>query len=200
MDLSPSPNPTVLREPRRIAGLSLTGAVSLISVVCVLVLVSLPRLRTFILIENAEDAKTTVRYLASESALIEGQADPRVGTLLEQSRKLRHALSDAEVLEDGRLLRRHGYLFAFVPVGEIDRSGEVEDDPNRVQPLEAIATLPETGHFLLAWPWRAEESPLVLGTLEGELYSPLRSDPAWSGPELDPLTLPPLERWRPVDL
>jgi len=193
MDL-PSPPVGV---PPRIAGLSLTGAISLIAVVCLLVLVSLPRLRTFILIENAADAQTTVRYLISEWERIEGDPDPRVGTLLAESVKLGHALSDAELLEDGRLLRRHGYLFAFVPRSEIERSYERGDDSTRVQVLEAIAPRPQD-YFLLGWPWRAETTPLVLGTPDGALYSPLRKDSSWSGPNLDPLRLPPFERWQLV--
>jgi len=193
MDL-PSPPAGV---PPRIAGLSLAGAVSLVAVVCLLVLVSLPRLRTFILIENAADAQTTVRYLISEWERIEDDPDPRVGTLLAESGRLGHALSDAELLEDGRLLRRHGYLFAFVPRSEIERSSELLDDPARIGVVEAIAPRPE-GHFLLGWPWRAETTPLVLGTREGVLYSPVRKDPSWSGPDLDPLLLPPFERWQPL--
>ncbi len=177
----------------------MSGAISLISVICVLVLVSLPRLRAFILLENAADARSTVRYLASEFALLgQEHPDPQVGDLLAKSRKLRHALSDTEVLAEGRLIRRHGYLFAFVPRSAIERNTPGNADENSVSMIEANVQRPDQDHIILAWPWSPENSQLVLGTIDGKLYAPLRKNSAWSGPDLDPLVLPPLERWKRV--
>ena len=186
--------------PPRRRGISLAGALSLVSIVFVLVLVSLPRLRAFVLVENAADARATVHYLIDEFALeADDDPDPRVGELLERSHRLRHALSDAEVLADGRLLRRHGYLFAFVPHDVLDRPAVADVGEYDVRPMEANAPRPRASYVVLAWPWRAEGTPLVVGTPEGALYSPRRHDLDWSGPDLDPAVLPRWEEWSRVD-
>ncbi|MAB79220.1 MAG: hypothetical protein CMJ89_07690 [Planctomycetes bacterium] len=192
-----STNPTPLPPRRALGGLSVLGAVSLISVVSVLVLVSLSRLRGFALHENALDARATVRYLADEFALLgEEHRYPQVGRLLENSRELQHALSDTEVLEGGRLLRRHGYLFALVPRRKIERSGDSVSDANSVRILEANAPRPSNAFVVLGWPWRPEPTPLVLCKVAGEIYSLKNAQAEWAGPHLDPQSLPPLELWR----
>ena len=177
------------------AGLSLTAAVSLVSVVFVLVLVSLPRLRAFVLVENAQDARITVRLLAEEYAALETmEAEPRIATLFEKSSNLRHILSDAESLEGGRLLRRHGYLFAFVPRVLIERDEESEER-EAVRLLEANVQRAEEPHWILGWPWGEETTALYLANPGGGLYSLQHTHSSWSGPGLDPLALPPLRIW-----
>lgn len=192
-----SSKPAPFPPRRTLGGLSVLGAVSLISVVSVLVLVSLSRLRGFTLHENALDARTTVRYLADEFALLEQQhPDPQVGRLLENSRELRHALSDTEILEGGRLLRRHGYLFALVPRRAIERSGDPVFSGNPIRIFEANAPRRSDAFVVLGWPWRPEPTPIVLCKVAGELYSLKNAQAEWAGPHLDPLSLPPLELWR----
>ena len=96
---------------RHEAALSLSGALSLLAVVAVLVVVSLPRLRGLALQENEVDARGTALMLARALRGIEPRPDrkPALRELLRRP-ELR-GLADVEVLAEGTLLRRHGYLF-----------------------------------------------------------------------------------------
>src|SRR5262245_51531649 len=103
------------RSPRtrgRVAlSLSLSGALSLLAVVAVLIVVSVPRLRGLALQENEGDARGTAQALARALAALEARPSrpPRLADLLETG-ELR-GLGDVELLAGGRVLRRHGYLF-----------------------------------------------------------------------------------------
>jgi hypothetical protein len=79
-------------------------------VVLVVVLVSLPRLRGFALRENEQDAARLIARLGEQA-----QRRPLddLAALLASRGALRRDLEDAELVADGRLLRRHGYLFAL---------------------------------------------------------------------------------------
>ena len=67
-----------------------------------------------VLADIEADALATVRLLARE---LEEVADPsRLPTVheLSASERIAHVLRDGEYLDEGTLLRRHGYLFAVV--------------------------------------------------------------------------------------
>jgi len=184
-------------RPRR--GLSLTGAISLVSVVCVLVLVSLPRLRDFAVLENTRDARTTVAFLTKELAKYpEASADLRFGDLFE-ARDLRHTLSDLELLAAGRLLRRHGYLFTLVPWNAREAvAPDEEADDEAVRPIEAGAELPPPPLAVLAWPWEHTRTgtQLILGTSRGEVWVHDNQTLRWSGPRLEVKALDDMTGWR----
>jgi len=91
-------------------------AATLAAVAGVVLLVSLPRLRDFALRENESDARQLVRrlvQLVEDPAAADGT--PTAGELLRARPRLARELNDLEVLEGGRTLRRHGYLFEVVP-------------------------------------------------------------------------------------
>ena len=90
-------------------GLSPAGALSLLAIVGVLVLVSLPRLHDFALQENEADAAALTRVLGTRL----GQATEPGSSLadLVESAGLEALRDDIEWVDDGRFLRRHGYLF-----------------------------------------------------------------------------------------
>jgi cytochrome c-type biogenesis protein CcmH/NrfG len=91
-------------------------AATLTAVVAVVLLVSLPRLRDFALRENESDARQLVQRLAELVAdPAPASATPTAGELLQARPQLRRELNDLELLEGGRTLRRHGYLFQVVP-------------------------------------------------------------------------------------
>ncbi len=89
----------------------------LIGVVAVVVIVSLPRLTAFARRENEADAQRLVRRMAQlfeDDALL---ASPPRDTreLFERLPKAaRRQFEDQTVIDDGRLLLRHGYYFEFV--------------------------------------------------------------------------------------
>lgn len=92
-------------------GLSTASALTLLALGVVVLLVSLPRLREFALVENEADAAALTGAVAA--ALAEDPpADVELpfGVLLERPLFARRA-QDAELLDGGRLLRRHGYAF-----------------------------------------------------------------------------------------
>jgi hypothetical protein len=144
------------------AGLSWTGALSVVAVVAVLVLVSLPRLHAFAVEENQTDASALTRHLVSA---LEQAADPHT-PLVELVAGLGMAANtdDLEWLEGGRILRRHGYLF------ELDR--------------------PRAGGAptLRAWPWAYGETGRVafLGRAGEPVRRHANAGGGWSGPTAPP--------------
>ncbi len=172
--------PAVNRRSRLPGGLSLSGALSLVAVSSVLLFVSVPRLHGIALQENAVDAKATALQLARALAASEavGPGSPKLADLC-ASQALRRALSDAELLSDGRQLRRHGYLFELVTLPPpVVMAGWPT-------PWPEPAVFPQAGGRLgvLAWPWRrgrtGEEA--LLATETGLLYGHPNQPPAWDG-------------------
>lgn len=177
-------------------GLSLPGTVSLLAVVSVLVFVSLPRLRSFAQHENEVDARATVRLLAEQLEVWwqeHGGADgpwgaggfvgpgasallPTVADLM-RSPEVEHALSDSDFARDGRVLRRHGYVFTVVllderPVDAEPASGVVRAAGGPAIPLG-----------VQAWPWRFGHSgrASLLGTADGLVFRHPNTGARWNG-------------------
>jgi len=171
--MSPAPacSPPVRLRP----GLSPSGSFCLLAVIAVLVVVSLPRLRGIALQENEVDARATAALLAHEVARLSAEDGPPPIAELVRSSGLSLTLSDVELLEDGALLRRHGYLFQLVRL-----------------PLSlsfACATLtPDTdprpsGLAVRAWPWKhgATGSAAFLVTEAGAVYTHPNQPVRWEG-------------------
>lgn len=138
-------------------------AMTLFAVVAVVVLVSLPRLRDFALHENETDAVSLTRTL---SRAIEGQGPERpatIGQLLTSDEDLQRRLLDADLLEEGRLLRRHGYLFD-------------------------LCELEAGGVAVRAWPWNYGQTGLGAFVVlpDGRGLGHANEDRAWSGPDSPP--------------
>jgi len=85
---------------------ALLGAVGI-----VVVLVSLPRLRSFALHDNAQDARSMMDVLGDAVFAAQAGGPLELGAFFDSRPDLDHRLRDAEPLQEGRLLRRHGYLF-----------------------------------------------------------------------------------------
>jgi hypothetical protein len=146
-------------------GLSLGAAVSMVAVIAVLILVSLPRLQAFALEENEADAAALTRVLGRALA-DERPAPPSLAGLVEEA-GLDPAHDDLEWLEGGRLLRRHGYLF------------ELPAHP--------------AGTALRAWPWTYGDTgraAFVFRRAQGVLRHGNPSG-AWTGPGRPPAGLEP---------
>ena len=169
-----------LRPDQRRAGLSGSGTVSIAAIVCVLVLVSLPRLRKMALHENELDARATALALARELPRHEADARavPAIGTLV-RADELARQLADFELLDGGRRLRRHGYVFevvtlppqlpvlaAFFPV-RLAAPGPIEG--------------PQIG--IRAWPWKHGQTGSAALIATGEtLYEHPNVPVRWEGP------------------
>jgi hypothetical protein len=128
-------------------------ALTLAAVALVVLLVSLPRLRDLALRENEADAAWLARRLAELST---EDAPATLGELFVEEGSLRRLAEDAELLEEGRLLRRHGYLFELLP-----------------PPRRAVR----------AWPWEAGRTgrvALVWTPALGLVGHP-NADGRWSG-------------------
>lgn len=110
---------------------------TLAAVAVVVLLVSLPRLQDLAVRENESDARwLTGRLGELGERTVTTPADIR--SMLEAQPALTRLLDDAEYLEGGRLLRRHGYLFELV--AEADNEGGCGV------------------HAVRAWPWRFERT------------------------------------------
>ena len=183
------------------AGMSLVGAVSLASVVLVLIFVSLPRLRCFAQNENEADARATARLLARElGAAIQaagelGEVPPGTPPIARLTAKdsVARALSDSDLLEEGALIRRHGYLFRVVRVAAPTAA------PPR--PGEVLAATSEPGLAILAWPWEWGRTghDALLATPDDRLYAHENAGAVWTGCGASAgRVVRSWEGWRPV--
>ncbi|MCC6408463.1 MAG: hypothetical protein IT453_14970 [Planctomycetes bacterium] len=87
---------------------------TLVAISAVVVMISLPRLREFALRENENDARVLLGRLASTLEVHAAERPAHVADLVAAGDGLAQWMTDAEYLEDGKLLRRHGYLFDVV--------------------------------------------------------------------------------------
>lgn len=144
----------------RRGAMRLSSAATLVAVGVVVLVVSLPRLRDFALRENEEDARLVVERLAAlvENEVQAGERAANVEALVLKSPGYPRQFEDAEFLDGGTLMRRHGYLF------EIGRPGD---------------TLP-----VRAWPWQHRRTGFsaYAWTREQRLVGNANSDGSFSGP------------------
>lgn len=157
----------------------LVDALTLGAVAMVVLLVSLPRLQDLAVRENEGDAAWLVARLGRLCA--EGFGAP-VQAAIAGERTLRRQLDDAELLAEGRVLRRHGYLFEILSPPEGEGPGGVP------RPLAR------------AWPWdwgRTGRVVFVWCPERGLLGHP-NPDGQWTGLEDPPPAPPQGEGWRGV--
>lgn len=138
---------------------------TLCAVAVVVLLVSLPRLQDLAVRENEGDARWLTERLGEIGGRLEG-APQDIRGLLEAQPTLTRLLDDAEYLEDGRLLRRHGYLF------------EVAGGAGTGCGLSAVR----------AWPWRYERTgrQAYLWRCGEPLRANANAHGRWSGPQRPP--------------
>jgi hypothetical protein len=146
-------------------GLSFGAGASVVAVIALLVLVSLPRLQAFALEENETDAAALTRVLGRALAE-ERAAPPSLAGLVEEA-GLDPGHDDLEWLEGGRLLRRHGYLF------------ELSAHP--------------AGAALAAWPWTYGDTGRAAFVFRCDQGMLRHGNPsgAWTGPGRSPAGLGP---------
>ena len=163
---------TATPRPSR-AGLILADWLTLSAIVVVVLVVSLPRLHCLALHQNERDAMQALRLFGGNLHAME--RDLTLPTLLEENGELEHRLDDIETLEDGRLLRRHGYLF------------DLTRDENGAPQIRA-------------WPWSSGETGLgaFIYTADGLQGHP-NGEGHWSGPEAAPVWTPSDSNWRRVE-
>ncbi len=158
----------------RRARLRTTDTVTLVAVATVVLLVSLPRLRDFALRENGNDARQLMRTLAE---LVGGSVQAAQGVairdLVQSDAQLERQLRDVEYLDDGALLRRHGYLFELVH----ERSGVLG---------------------LRAWPWRHGRTGLhsYVWRPGNGIFAHPNPLGAWAGESRPPLDAVESGAWR----
>lgn len=92
-------------------------AAVLTAVGVVVLLVSLPRLREFALRENEADARRLTARLGELCESPQTAPARDLGALLAAEQQLLTRLDDVDWLENGALLRRHGYLFGLASDG-----------------------------------------------------------------------------------
>jgi len=100
----------------------------LIGIVAVVVIVSLPRLSDFARRENEADAERMVRRLArlfDEESVLSSPPANTLALFERLPRESRRQFEDQTLVENGRVLLRHGYFFEFVrlPSFEGDTQG-----------------------------------------------------------------------------
>jgi len=195
--------PRSLAWPRLPGGLSISGALSLLAVVAVLVVVSVPRLRCMALDENEVDARATAEILARSLRALEASGTRPGGgrspvTLKELLRRsdLQGHLTDAEVLEGGLLLRRRGYLFEVTQLS-----------PGLSLPGATSAVLGggkgtvRTVPAVRAWPWAYEGTgrSSFLALPGGAILVHANPGGRWQGAASARTSLGVLDGWRAVN-
>ena len=144
----------------RRGAMRLSSAATLVAVGVVVLVVSLPRLREFALRENEEDARLVVERLATLLAneVQAGERATNVEALVLKAPGYPRQFEDAEFLDGGSLMRRHGYLFEL---------GHAED------PLA-----------VRAWPWQHRRTGFsaYAWTRERQLVGCANSQGTFSGP------------------
>ncbi|MEM7309752.1 MAG: hypothetical protein AAF682_23960 [Planctomycetota bacterium] len=141
-------------------GISPAGVVTVLAIMTVVVLVSLPRLHDFALRENESDAAVLTRLLGQ--GLVQ-HAEPGADLHdLAERMGLDPRRDDLEWVESGRLLRHHGYLFELVP-----GRGEA---------------------IVRAWPWTYGETgrTAFVFRAEGGVFGHDNPGGAWTGPAQPP--------------
>ena len=167
---------------RGLFGVSWKGLIGLLAVGSTLLVVSLPQLRGFALQENEEDARRTALRLARELSTWESPGDPRAGDLF-QGPELTRVLRNADVMREGRFLRRHGYLFEVV---RVPAPPAIEAGFFRTVLAEGPgAALPRARLSVRAWPWRHGQTGTValLAFDDGRLFLHPNRAAEWSGPQ-----------------
>jgi len=155
-------------------GLALADWITLGAILVVVLVVSLPRLHALTIQQNERDAIQATRMLGQSVFAME--SDPMLADLLQENQSLEHRLEDVEVLEHGRVLRRHGYLFDLAHT----RTGALT---------------------IRAWPWNCGETGYgaFILTSDGGLRGHPNEDSLWSGPGNAPAIPDSDPMWRPVE-
>jgi hypothetical protein len=177
----------------RAAWISPSGAASLLAIAAVLVVISLPRLRGLALQENEADAAATAQLLARALQRHESRATavPALRELLRQPELCK--LSDAELLVEGRVLRRHGYLF------EVTRLSPVLTAPAVPAALLTGESAALGGLLAIrAWPWDhgTTGARTFLATEKGGRLVHANAPVVWEGLEAAGAELATLFGWR----
>ncbi len=156
------------------AGLILSDWITLGAIFAVILVVSLPRLRALALHQNELDAIQATKLLGKSVFAME--TEPTLGGVLQIDSSLEHRLEDVEVLEQGSLLRRHGYLF----------------DLTRTQTGEPA---------IRAWPWDCGETGYgaYVITKDAGLRGHPNAESLWSGPGNAPVLQDEDPAWRAVE-
>lgn len=150
----------------------------LIGIVAVVVIVSLPRLSAFARRENEADARRMVRRLAQlfdDDALAAAPPSDTQALFERLPRSARRQFEDQVIVDDGRILLRHGYYFEFLRV------------PSFTGDTRGILTM-------RAWPARPSEValPSFLGFSGAHVLRNAALVPPPSGPDAGPTIGSPL--------
>ncbi|MSR61872.1 MAG: hypothetical protein EXS08_05450 [Planctomycetes bacterium] len=183
---------TTAAPPR---GLSLSGALALCAIAAVLVVVSIPRLCGMAQQENEVDACATARQLASALRTYGEERAPTLSDLLRMP-ELVGLRADAELLEQGRLLRRHGYLFELSPL-----TPSVAFMAVPLTPFAAPAGSSAAHHAVRAWPWEHGSTGRAsfMATDSGATLMHANAGAHCQGPRAAGESCIPLEGWTPVN-
>jgi hypothetical protein len=173
-------------------GLSRAGVVSLTAVLAVVVAVSLPRLHGLARRENQVDARATAELFARALARLAPEARALPFEELARQARLTRTLRDAEWLEDGRVLRLHGYLFELCPAPAtlipVEGKLELTQGPQLTSDCLAVR----------AWPWSTSTGLMAFVVAEdGPVFAHANEDGHWQGLEHRPeVTRNALEDWQ----
>jgi hypothetical protein len=174
-------SPSTLPARARAGALRPQAAGTLVAIATVVLLVSLPRLRDFALRENEGDAQRLVSRLGAIDALDDRAPARTIRELIEGQPALARQLDDAEFLEEGTLLRRHGYLF--------DLAGDSSGPPG----FSGASGAPRA---VRGWPWAHGRTGFAaFAWLSGRgLTAHANREGLWSGP-LRPPGLEEIAHW-----
>jgi len=183
-------------------GLSPAGTASLAAVIAVLVFVSLARLRPQMTHENEVDAQQTVRLLADELAPWTARSEnhglvPGLEELTSDA-AVRQALADGRFENEGRILKRHGYLFDVVELPPLPAPPPPRAATGVVQAAEPPSATPAPVLGIRAWPWKHGSSgrAVFVATADGRLFRHANQSARWSGPDAGRVVPATWEGWR----
>jgi len=174
--------------------ISFSGALSLLAIAAVVLVVSVPRLRGIALLENEADAVGTAQLLARALQALDAKprSSPSMRELLRRP-ELR-GLDDAELLAEGRVLRRHGYLFEVTCLSPAVTAPAAPACILSGEPAALCGLL-----AIRAWPWEHGTTGLAafLATQKGGRLVHPNTAPGWEGLGAAGATLVSPEGWRP---
>jgi hypothetical protein len=153
--------PAVPADASRRHRLRWSDLATMLAVICVVAITSLPRLADFARRENEDDARRLCASAAQALHARANQSPPNMGALFAATPELTRQFRDARVFEDGRVVRNHGYWFELLDpdAGAVLRAWPARFARTGFTAFVALANGTVLAHDNERGQWSAERPP-----------------------------------------